>query len=154
MIGYCSLCSVLAANHRRLRSEGKKNSRLEDFFPLSCLRKYNLYLLPFAWINNALKFAEIGSFWCQVSHVGCKFLVASIRQKVSSFLGAVWHAATLLMTRARTHLCDDEPFCHPVQSSKLSLGSPRSYGISFAFFPQSFPLPPLFSLLNCCFLSY
>lgn len=44
----------------------------------------------------------------------------------------VWHGASPLITH--THLCDDERFCHPVQSSKLSFGSPLSYGISLAFF--------------------
>ncbi len=75
---------------------------------------------------------------------------------VQSVHNNAWHGASPLITSAHTHLCDDEPFCHPVQSSKLSFGSPRSYGISFAFFPilpppfPSFALKlPLLELLSC-----
>lgn len=65
-----------------------------------------------------------------------------------------WYGRSPLITTAHTHLCDDELFCHPVQSSKLSFESPPSYGISFAFFPNP-PSPPftpkllLLELLSC-----
>lgn len=55
-----------------------------------------------------------------------------------------WHGASRLITSARTHLCDDEPACHPVRSSKRSLGIRQSYGIiffSFALLLRSALLP-------------
>lgn len=54
-----------------------------------------------------------------------------------------------LITSAHTHLCDDEPPCHPGQSSELSPGSPRSEGISCAFFPPPALKLPLLELLSC-----
>lgn len=65
MIGYCFLGSILAANHKRLKTEGgKKCSRLVHFplssiMPLLCLKATeNPYFFPPTRINNALKFIE------------------------------------------------------------------------------------------------
>ena len=160
MIGYCFLGCVAAANHRRLKTEGKKYSRLVHF-PLSSIMPLLLLLLLPSPHENQQCFEIHRELLPNITlHVRGSFELSADKRRpllpwVQHVRNEAWHGASPLITSAHTHLCDDEPLCHPGQSSKLSSGSPQSYGISFAFFPNPpSSLPSLLSVLNCRFLSY
>lgn len=145
MIGYCSLHCVPAANHRKLR--GRTYGRLVLSPPFSVLAPHQKK----PGLSRSLR---VSLFRAEAAFPAHK------RRPPLPWVQSVhnngWHGASRLITSAHTHLCGDGPFCHPVQSSKLSLGSLRSYGISLAFFSvlppplPSFALKlPLLELLSC-----
>lgn len=151
MIGFSFLGSVPAANRKRLKTEAGGLQEVGTFSPvmsrapfhcLNTIEKLWVFLLLCFFIEQCF---EISRNWSSllptITHACsriCFFISTLSQRKFQKTKGGlffhdnVWHGASPLITR--THLCDDERFCHPVQSSKLSFGSPLGYGISLAFF--------------------